>query len=57
MGEAELLRQAMIASKRKIFVYLFFLLNLVIVLGSIMYLSEGEKSGFDVFQEAFTGQL
>ena len=47
MGEAELLKQAMIASKRKIFVYLFFLLNLVIVLGSIMYLIEGEKSGFD----------
>jgi len=47
MGEAELLRQAMIASKRKIFVYLFFLLNLVIVLGSLMYLIEGEKSGFD----------
>ena len=47
MGEAELLRQAMIASKRKIFVYLFFLLNLVIVLGSIMYLIEGEESGFD----------
>ena len=47
MGEAELLRQAMIASKRKIFVYLFFLLNLVIVLGSLMYLIEGEESGFD----------
>ena len=47
MGEAELLRKAMIASKRKIFVYLFFLLNLVIVLGSIMYLIEGEDSGFD----------
>ncbi|MBA65980.1 MAG: ion transporter [Candidatus Marinimicrobia bacterium] len=47
MGEAELLKKAMIASKRKIFVYLFFLLNLVIVLGSIMYLIEGEKSGFD----------
>ena len=47
MGEAELLKEAMIASKRKIFVYLFFLLNLVIVLGSIMYLIEGEKSGFD----------
>ena len=46
MGEAELLRQAMVASKRKIFVYLFFLLNLVIVLGSIMYLIEGEKAGY-----------
>ena len=47
MGEAEILRKAMIASKRKIFVYLFFLLNLVIILGSIMYLIEGETSGFD----------
>jgi len=47
MGEAELLRKAMIASKRKIFVYLFFLLNLVILLGSIMYLVESETSGFD----------
>ena len=47
MGEAELLKEAMIASKRKIFVYLFFLLNLVIVLGSIMYLVEGKDSGFD----------
>ena len=47
MGEAELLKQAMIASRRKIFVYLFFVINLVIVLGSIMYLIEGEASGFD----------
>jgi len=47
MGEAELLKEAMLASKRKIFVYLFFLLNLVIILGSIMYLIEGETSGFD----------
>ena len=47
MGEAELLKEAMLASKRKIFVYLFFLLNLVIILGAIMYLIEGETSGFD----------
>ena len=47
MGEAELLRKAMYASKRKIFVYLFFLVNIVIILGSIMYLIEGESSGFD----------
>ena len=47
MGEAELLRKAMVSSKRKIFVYLFFLLNLVIILGAIMYLIEGETSGFD----------
>lgn len=47
MGEAELLKRAMIASRRKIFVYLFFVINLVIILGSIMYLIEGEASGFD----------
>ncbi|MBH10009.1 MAG: ion transporter [Candidatus Marinimicrobia bacterium] len=47
MGEAEMLMKAMKASKRKIFVYLFFLLNLVIILGSIMYLVEGENAGFD----------
>tara|TARA_Y100000590_G_scaffold306854_1_gene346365 strand:- start:3697 stop:4389 length:693 start_codon:yes stop_codon:yes gene_type:complete len=47
MGEADYLMKAMIASKRKIFVYLFFLLNLVIILGSIMYLVEGEIAGFD----------
>ena len=47
MGEADLLRQAMIASRRKIFVYLFFVINLVIILGSVMYIVEGEASGFD----------
>ena len=47
MGEADMLHRAMVASKRKIFVYLFFLINLVIILGAIMYLVEGENSGFD----------
>ena len=47
MGEAELLKEAMYASRRKIFVYLFFVINLVVILGSIMYIIEGEKSGFD----------
>ena len=47
MGEAELLKQAMVASRRKIFVYLFFVINLVIILGSVMYIIEGEASGFD----------
>ena len=47
MGEAEYLKKAMIASKRKIFVYSFFLINIVIILGSIMYLIESESSGFD----------
>lgn len=47
MGEAELLKEAMLASRRKIFVYLFFVINLVVILGSVMYIIEGEKSGFD----------
>ena len=47
MGEADLLRKAMIASRRKIMVFLFAVLNIVIILGSIMYLVEGEKAGFD----------
>ena len=47
MGEADLLIKAMTASRRKIFVFLFFVINLVIILGSIMYLIEGESSGFD----------
>ena len=47
MGEAEMLRKAMSASKRKIFVFLFYVMTLVVILGSIMYLVEGERSGFD----------
>jgi voltage-gated potassium channel len=47
MGEAEMLKEAMLASRRKIFVYLFFVVNLVVILGSVMYIIEGEKSGFD----------
>ena len=38
--------KAMVASRRKIFVFLFALMNIVIILGSIMYLVEGESSGF-----------
>ena len=47
MGEAEQLRKAMVASKNKIFVFLFYVLTLVVILGSVMYLVEGEDSGFD----------
>lgn len=47
MGEADFLKKAMIASRRKIFVFLFTIMNIVIILGSIMYLVEGEAAGFD----------
>ena len=47
MGEADLLMKAMLASRRKIFVFLFFIMTLVVILGAVMYLIEGETAGFD----------
>ena len=46
MGEANHLAKALIASKRKIFILLFVIMNLVIILGSIMYLIEGPVAGY-----------
>jgi voltage-gated potassium channel len=43
LAEAKLLMQALRASRRKITVFLFAVLTLVIVLGSFMYIIEGEK--------------
>ena len=47
MGEADLLMKAVLASRRKIFVFLFFIMILAVILGSVMYLIEGEAAGFD----------
>jgi voltage-gated potassium channel len=47
MSEAHLLMQALRASRRKITVFLGSVLTLVIVLGTLMYLIEGEESGFN----------
>lgn len=46
LSEADLLMQALKASRRKITVFLFTVLTLVIVFGSLMYLIEGEENGF-----------
>ena len=46
IGEANLLIKAIVASKRKIVVFLFSLLALVTIIGSVMYLVEGEAHGF-----------
>ena len=46
IGEANILMQAIIASRRKIIVFLFFMLSLVTIFGSVMYLIEGEANGF-----------
>lgn len=46
MGEAVILMKALRASSRKIIVFLFTVLTLVIILGSLMYLIEGAENGF-----------
>ena len=46
IGEANLLLDALISSRRKITVFLFFIFTLVTIIGSIMYLVEGETNGF-----------
>ena len=46
IGEANHLITALYASRRKITVFLFLMLTLVTIFGSIIYLIEGEKNGF-----------
>lgn len=46
VGEANYLISALIASKRKIFIFFFGVINIVVILGSIMYLIEGDQTGF-----------
>lgn len=44
--ESETLMRAIYASHRKIVVFLFFLSTITIVMGSLMYVIEGEEAGF-----------
>ncbi|MCG8604265.1 ion transporter [bacterium] len=46
LGEIQVLAAALRASARKILVFLFTVLTLVIILGSLMYLVEGAEHGF-----------
>lgn len=46
LGEAKMLSQALKASGRKIVVFLFTVLTLVVIFGSLMYLVEGSDNGF-----------
>jgi len=46
VGEASHLQKALRASARKIMVFLFSVLLIVVVMGSVMYLVEGPKNGF-----------
>ena len=46
LGEANKLMQALMASRRKIFVFMFTVLTLVVILGSLIYVIEGRENGF-----------
>jgi voltage-gated potassium channel len=46
VGESELLWEAVRASRRKIEVFLFTVLTVVVVVGASMYVIEGEENGF-----------
>lgn len=46
IGEADLLARAMIASRRKIVVFIFTVMTIVIIIGSAMYIIEGQQNGF-----------
>ena len=44
--EAALLKKALYASRRKILVFLFVVMTMVIIIGSVIYIIEGEENGF-----------
>jgi len=44
--DANLLTRSLYASRRKIAVFVYVVLTLVVILGSVMYLIEGEENGF-----------
>ncbi len=46
VGEANVLKRALIASRKKIFVFLFTVLTMVVIIGSIIFLVEDGENGF-----------
>jgi voltage-gated potassium channel len=46
ISEAERLKEALLASRRKIFIFLLMMVNLVVIIGALMYVIEGEAGGF-----------
>jgi voltage-gated potassium channel len=46
VSEIEMLRRALAASSRKIMVFLFTIVTVVVIIGSAMYLIEGAENGF-----------
>ncbi|UCF18751.1 MAG: ion transporter [Gemmatimonadota bacterium] len=52
VGEARIMRTALRASMRKIIVFLGAVLTLVLIIGAVMYLVEGEEHGFTNIPES-----
>lgn len=46
MGEANLLFRALNAARRKIFIFLFWVMTIVVVFGALMFIIEGPANGF-----------
>ncbi|WP_372845339.1 ion transporter [Pontiella sp.] len=46
VGEADLLKNALISSRRKIGIFLVTVMTIVVIIGSLMYVIEGEANGF-----------
>ena len=47
MGEANLLFSALLNARRKIFIFLFSVMTLVVIFGAVMFVIEGPEHGFD----------
>ena len=46
VGEADVLKNALVASRRKVGIFFVVVLTIVVILGSLMYIIEGEQNGF-----------
>lgn len=46
VGEADLLKNALVASRRKIGIFLVVVMTIVVIIGSLMYVIEGDTNGF-----------
>ncbi|MEX0964968.1 MAG: ion transporter [Pseudohongiellaceae bacterium] len=47
MGEANMLYAALLQARRKIFVFLFSVITLIVIFGALMFIIEGGDNGFD----------
>jgi voltage-gated potassium channel len=55
--EGSVIADALKASRRKIAVFFFAVLTIIVIVGSLMYVIEGEENVLKAFLQVFTGQL